>query len=78
MAHKIAKVLAKLRESTPLVQCLANYATINGCANILFCFGASPAMKEADVDGIPVISAILKSRDIEGAARELFNAWRRI
>jgi len=36
------------------------------------------AVKEAGVDGISVISAILGSRDIEGAARELLSAWRLI
>ncbi len=36
------------------------------------------AVKEAGVDGISVISAILGNRDIEGAARELLNAWRRV
>ncbi len=35
------------------------------------------AVKETGVDGISVISAILGSRDIERAARELRSAWRR-
>lgn len=32
-------------------------------------------VKETGVDGVAVISAILGSRQIEGAARELLNAW---
>lgn len=34
-------------------------------------------VKETGVDGVAVISAILGSQDIESAARNLFNAWRR-
>ncbi|HHW39629.1 MAG TPA: thiamine phosphate synthase [Syntrophomonadaceae bacterium] len=36
------------------------------------------AVKEAGVDGISVISAILGSRDIEEAARGLVKAWRQV
>ncbi|HHW39630.1 MAG TPA: hydroxyethylthiazole kinase [Syntrophomonadaceae bacterium] len=46
MVNKIAEVLNKVRESTPLVQCITNYVTVNDVANILLCFGASPAMVE--------------------------------
>jgi hydroxyethylthiazole kinase len=47
MLSQIAQVLKDVRESTPLVQCITNYVTINDCANILLGFGASPAMCEA-------------------------------
>lgn len=47
MLGKIADVLRAVRETTPLVQAITNYVTINDCANILLCFGASPAMCEA-------------------------------
>ncbi|HEX3011889.1 MAG TPA: hydroxyethylthiazole kinase [Syntrophomonadaceae bacterium] len=47
MLSVIAKNLATIREKTPLVQAITNYVTINDCANILLCFGASPAMCEA-------------------------------
>lgn len=47
MLNKIAKVLKDVRKKTPLVQAITNYVTINDCANILLCFGASPAMCEA-------------------------------
>lgn len=48
MLNKIVKVLGDVREKTPLVQAITNYVTINDCANILLCFGASPAMCEAE------------------------------
>ena len=47
LLNKIAEVLKNVRERTPLVQAITNYVTINDCANILLCFGASPAMCEA-------------------------------
>ena len=47
MLEKIVEVLKNVREKTPLVQAITNYVTINDCANILLCFGASPAMCEA-------------------------------
>ncbi len=48
MLKKIANVVKKVREKTPLVQAITNYVTINDCANILLSFGASPAMVEVD------------------------------
>lgn len=50
MLSKIAGVLTAVREQTPLVQAITNYVTINDCANILLCFGASPAMCEAKTE----------------------------
>lgn len=47
MLKSIANVLKNVRKNTPLVQCITNYVTINDCANILLCFGASPAMCES-------------------------------
>lgn len=47
MLNKINNILNDVREKTPLVQAITNYVTINDCANILICFGASPAMCEA-------------------------------
>lgn len=46
MLDKITENLTEVRKRTPLVQCITNYVTINDCANILLCFGASPAMVE--------------------------------
>lgn len=48
MLEKIVEVLKNVRKKTPLVQAITNYVTINDCANILLCFGASPAMCEAE------------------------------
>ncbi|MFA4885090.1 MAG: hydroxyethylthiazole kinase [Desulfotomaculaceae bacterium] len=50
MLAKIAKTIKTVREKTPLVQAITNYVTINDCANILLCFGASPAMCEAKAE----------------------------
>lgn len=61
MLGKIAKTIKTVREKTPLVQAITNYVTINDCANILLCFGASPAMCEAKAeveDFVGLISAL--------------------
>lgn len=50
MLGKIANTLKTVRERIPLVQAITNYVTINDCANILLCFGASPAMCEAKTE----------------------------
>ena len=34
----------RLREQTPLVQCITNYVAMNMTANVLLAAGASPAM----------------------------------
>jgi hydroxyethylthiazole kinase len=61
MLKKIADALESVREKTPLVQAITNYVTINDCANILLCFGASPAMCEAKAEVeefVGIISAL--------------------
>lgn len=61
MLNKIVKVLTDVREKTPLVQAITNYVTINDCANILLCAGASPAMceaKEEVAEFVNLISAL--------------------
>jgi hydroxyethylthiazole kinase len=50
MLNKIADIICTVRKNTPLVQAITNYVTINDCANILLCFGASPAMCEAKAE----------------------------
>lgn len=47
MLKTICECLRAVKEKTPLVQAITNYVTINDCANILLCLGASPAMCEA-------------------------------
>ena len=41
------ELLATLREKHPLVHHITNYVTVNDCANITLCIGASPVMAEA-------------------------------
>ena len=36
--------LELLKRTTPLVQCITNFVTVNDCANILLAIGASPSM----------------------------------
>jgi hydroxyethylthiazole kinase len=50
MLAALAANLKSIREKTPLVQAITNYVTINDCANILLCLGASPAMCEAQTE----------------------------
>lgn len=49
LATAAAEALARLRATTPLVQCVTNVVTTNLVANALLAVGASPAM--ADVPG---------------------------
>ena len=58
MLNKIAKVLKDVRDKTPLVQSITNYVTINDCANILLCFGASPAMCESKLEVEQFVSLV--------------------
>ncbi|MGD0621951.1 MAG: hydroxyethylthiazole kinase [Thermacetogeniaceae bacterium] len=57
---QIAQVLTNVRKETPLVQAITNYVTINDCANILICFGASPAMCEA-VDEVEEFAGMISA-----------------
>jgi hydroxyethylthiazole kinase len=47
MKQKAAKIIDKVREQGPLIDCITNFVTVNDCANILLAFGASPAMCDA-------------------------------
>ena len=42
--EKFEAALRRVREQTPLVQCITNFVTVNDCANILLASGASPTM----------------------------------
>ncbi|MFR2409735.1 MAG: hydroxyethylthiazole kinase [[Clostridium] symbiosum] len=42
--EKFEAALRRVRERTPLVQCITNFVTVNDCANILLASGASPTM----------------------------------
>jgi hydroxyethylthiazole kinase len=41
-------ILTDIREKTPLVHHMTNYVTVNDCANITLCIGASPVMAHAE------------------------------
>ena len=45
---KPSALLARLRETAPLVQCITNYVAMNVAANVLLAAGASPAMVHAE------------------------------
>ncbi len=38
------KALQRVREKTPLVQCITNFVTVNDCANMILAAGGSPSM----------------------------------
>ena len=38
--------LYKVRKNEPLVQCIANFVTVNDCANIILAAGGSPSMSQ--------------------------------
>lgn len=44
--EKIAELLSKVREKSPLVHHITNYVTVNDCANITLAAGASPVMAD--------------------------------
>ncbi|MGR6836069.1 hydroxyethylthiazole kinase [Syntrophomonas erecta] len=61
MLNNIAACLRQVRENPPLVHAITNYVTINDCANILLCMGASPAMCEVKTEVeefVELISAV--------------------
>lgn len=43
-----AVLFTRMREASPLVQCIANYVAMNVAANVLLAAGASPAMVHAE------------------------------
>ncbi len=40
----IYEPLRRLKEKTPLIQCITNFVTVNDCANIILAAGATPSM----------------------------------
>ncbi|MDR3101853.1 MAG: hydroxyethylthiazole kinase [Methanocalculaceae archaeon] len=48
--QKYAKILESVRTTSPLVHQITNYVTVNDCANITLCIGASPVMSHAPED----------------------------
>jgi len=45
--ESLAALLAQVRAKQPLVHHLTNYVTVNDCANVTLCIGASPVMAHA-------------------------------
>ena len=50
-----AECLKRVRERNPLVHHITNYVTVNDCANMTICFGASPVMSHAPEDVVDMI-----------------------
>lgn len=50
--QKYANILESVRTASPLVHQITNYVTVNDCANITLCIGASPVMSHAPEDVI--------------------------
>ena len=42
----ICEPLRRLKEKTPLVQCITNFVTVNDCANIILAAGGTPSMAQ--------------------------------
>ncbi len=53
--QKYAQILDLVRERNPLVHQITNYVTVNDCANMTICFGASPVMSHAPEDVVDMI-----------------------
>lgn len=44
---KLSSMLRSIRKNKPLIHHITNYVTVNDCANITLCIGASPVMSHA-------------------------------
>ena len=44
---KLSAMLGLIRQNKPLIHHITNYVTVNDCANITLCIGASPVMSHA-------------------------------
>lgn len=51
------KILANVKEITPLVHSITNYVTVNDCANIILACGGSPIMAD-DINEVEEIASI--------------------
>ena len=50
------RILANVREKSPLVHCITNYVTVNDVANILLACGASPVMADEEEDAQDIVA----------------------
>ena len=44
--NRLCEPLRRLKEKTPLVQCITNFVTVNDCANIILAAGGTPSMAQ--------------------------------
>ena len=49
-------ILEQNREKSPMVHCMVNLVTANGCANLVLASGASPIMAE-DLEEVAQVTA---------------------
>ena len=54
--ESLKELLVELRTARPLVHHITNYVTINDCANITLCIGASPVMADAPEEMAEMVS----------------------
>ncbi len=63
MTINFEKILANIKSTTPLIQNITNYITVNDCANIVLACGASPIMSD-DVKEAAEINSICSALNI--------------
>jgi len=56
MEPTVSAMMAKVRQTNPLVHHITNYVTVNDCANICICAGGAPVMTDAAED-VPDMAA---------------------
>eukprot|EP00958_Prasinococcus_capsulatus_P020540 scaffold2691_cov417-Prasinococcus_capsulatus_cf.AAC.30 len=55
LAAEMWRVLCRLREDRPLIQCFANYVSMDIMANALLAIGASPAMVHSEKESVEFV-----------------------
>ncbi len=56
MLQSAGRVLKAIPALKPIVHCITNYVTVNGCANIVLACGASPIMAQ-NVEEVKEVAA---------------------
>lgn len=54
--ENLGSIIRSVREKNPLVHHITNYVTVNDCANITLCIGASPVMAHAEEEVEEMVS----------------------
>ena len=60
MLQSAGRVLEAIPALKPIVHCITNYVTVNGCANIVLACGASPIMAQ-NVEEVEEVAAFAKA-----------------